>query len=461
MRALLRGVVVAALLVLAAPAASIAADYTVEYFQVPTRLSKGGQPNGIVEGRDGKIWFVEGGGKVGWVDDAGSVTELGPIGTPKPGVGAIAAGPDGNVWVTTRTGIGQLLPDGSVTLRPFSTDLRIQGVLTAGPDGNLWATDFRGPIARIAPASGESSLFAALPGWSGSSQIKGMVTGPDGNVWFTHHGGGKFFGPQPRVPSPTDIEASYETIGRITPSGEVTHFRLPGQQDVYPDQASAEKVRDAWGITAGSDGNLWFTRPPETVGRITPAGAITEFPASGDSANNGWITPGPDGNVWFAGNGGTIKNISPAGVVTSYRLPAGSNAARGLVFDARGRLWFTSDDDSKPIGVGLIGRITWGPERLLSGISVSPTTLRDSRLRVALSLTRPTVVDLVVTATNSRRPLAARRFTAGPGRVLKVVVARTDKRRWTPGRYVVTATSRAAGGVAGNRVTARFTVAPR
>ena len=32
------------------------------------------------------------------------------------------------------------------------------------------------------------------------------------------------------------------------------------------------------GITAGPDGNLWFTEAAATIGRITPAGTVTEFP---------------------------------------------------------------------------------------------------------------------------------------------------------------------------------------
>src|SRR5262249_2400976 len=63
----------------------------------------------------------------------------------------------------------------------------------------------------------------------------------------------------------------------------------------------------ATAITAGRDGNLWFTDPVGVgqVGRITPAGQVTEFtPPSTDNgpslgAGNA-ITAGPDGNVWFA-----------------------------------------------------------------------------------------------------------------------------------------------------------------
>src|SRR5262245_12555310 len=55
---------------------------------------------------------------------------------------------------------------------------------------------------------------------------------------------------------------------------------------------------DPAGITAGADGNLWFT-DGEKVGRITVAGQITEFPPVGlfgfDLVG---ITSGPDGNLW-------------------------------------------------------------------------------------------------------------------------------------------------------------------
>ena len=57
-------------------------------------------------------------------------------------------------------------------------------------------------------------------------------------------------------------------------------------------------------ITAGPDGALWFTGNIGSngvnglIGRITTAGAITEFPIpSGSTAMD--ITAGPDGALWF------------------------------------------------------------------------------------------------------------------------------------------------------------------
>jgi streptogramin lyase len=49
----------------------------------------------------------------------------------------------------------------------------------------------------------------------------------------------------------------------------------------------------------GGDGNLWFT-DFHTIGRITPAGRITEFRAGITGKGMLWeIAAGPDGNLWF------------------------------------------------------------------------------------------------------------------------------------------------------------------
>src|SRR5262249_51180627 len=53
-------------------------------------------------------------------------------------------------------------------------------------------------------------------------------------------------------------------------------------------------------ISAGPDGNLWFTEPDANqIGRITPAGQITLFsvPTSGSQPTG--IVAGSNGNIWF------------------------------------------------------------------------------------------------------------------------------------------------------------------
>jgi streptogramin lyase len=58
------------------------------------------------------------------------------------------------------------------------------------------------------------------------------------------------------------------------------------------------------GITVGPDGALWFTEGSgNKIGRITPAGVITEFPIPTAGSGPVGITAGPDGALWFTENG--------------------------------------------------------------------------------------------------------------------------------------------------------------
>jgi len=132
------------------------------------------------------------------------------------------------------------------------------------------------------------------------------------------------------------------------------------------------------GITKGPDGNLWFTESGSgRIGRMTPAGVVTEFavpkvPAPAGSPPGtpatppplGAITIGPDGALWFTGVPGEIGRITTAGVVTEFAVPAvpppaGSPAGTAttpasisaITAGPDGALWFT--------GVpGAVGRIT-------------------------------------------------------------------------------------------------------
>ena len=66
------------------------------------------------------------------------------------------------------------------------------------------------------------------------------------------------------------------------------------------------------GIARGGDGNVWFTNEGGSIGRITPAGVITELPILSLVGKPCGITAGPDGNLWFAVTAGNkIGRITP------------------------------------------------------------------------------------------------------------------------------------------------------
>ena len=96
-----------------------------------------------------------------------------------------------------------------------------------------------------------------------------ISAGPDGNMWFVAGGAG-----QPG-----------QTLGRVTPSGEVTEFNVPVGIAVQA-------------ITTGPDGNLWLTGA-NGIARATPSAEVAVFPLSQRRSNPSAIAAGPDGNLWF------------------------------------------------------------------------------------------------------------------------------------------------------------------
>ena len=167
-----------------------------------------------------------------------------------------------------------------------------------------------------------------------SGQPNSIASGPDGNLWFTES-----------IPSADPRGAATPAIGRITTGGVVSEFTagLPAGSRVIA-------------ITAGPDGNLWFTQdvPPfsqgAAIGRITPQGIITEFSQGLDpTLGLAQITLGPDGNLWFtqpsryASLAGGVGRITPRGAITEFRqgLPSGANPG-AITAGPDGNLWFTN-----------------------------------------------------------------------------------------------------------------------
>jgi len=211
------------------------------------------------------------------------------------------------------------------------------GGIAAGADGNLWFVDAgRGKVGRTT-LSGTITEFD-LPAVVGGPY--GITAGPDGNIWVTTNALG---------------QGRQDWILRMSADGAVSRFQAgtgTGNSGTGPQD-----------ITSGPDGNLWFTEFwSNRIGRMTPAGALTEFPIpTADSGPRGIVT-GPDGNVWFVEssfNDTAIARITTAGDVTEY--PLGGSAIDQLqpneiVAGPDGNLWFSQGHPSAPQGE--VGRIT-------------------------------------------------------------------------------------------------------
>ena len=72
-------------------------------------------------------------------------------------------------------------------------------------------------------------------------------------------------------------------------------------------------AEDLGAITAGLDGNLWFTEPyGNRIGKISPVtGTVTDYATPTDYVYPYGIIGGPDGNLWFTEQSGNrIGKIS-------------------------------------------------------------------------------------------------------------------------------------------------------
>ena len=297
-------------------AAAAANDEIIEY-PVPTANS---QPWGITSGPDGALWFAEySTGKVGRMAPNGDVTEYTPP-TASSGVHYIAAGSDSHLWFPEESAnkIGRISVAG--TIDEFAVPTGASGAfgIAAGPDHNVWFTERTADkIGRITAAGGITEFPTPL----GSPM--GIIASSDGNMWFT--------------------EGAY--IGRITTQGVITDFPVPNHgSPIGPE------------IAASPDGSLWYTEFYDNrVARMTPAGVVTEYMLPAGQGQPLGITATSDGNVWFTVQEGafyapTIDRVSPTGTISVFSGPVGCGGTTDVALGGDGNLWFTLGCPAAAIG---------------------------------------------------------------------------------------------------------------
>ena len=311
-------------------------------------LPEGAQPEGIIAGPDGNVWFTEASqARIGRMTPTGGNVTLFPGGArsfydPTD----LTSGADGNVWVVHSELVGgdgtinRVTPSGEVTELVWAGAYRI----TSGPDGNLWFTDTFRDIGRMT-IDGQVTYFPA-PQPSVTSDI---TAASDGNLWFTYN--------------------RLARVGRMTPVGVVTEFDVPAQ----PRR-----------ITGGPDGNLWFTSEGNRIARMTTAGAVTEFSIPGSAFD---LIAAPDGNIWFPyADVNRIGRMTTDGtLLEDITIPG---PAFGLTGGPDGAVWYTRKV------AGKVGRIALAREpaiesRILPVVG-STAGVGGSFFRTSVQLHNPT-----------------------------------------------------------------------
>ena len=100
-------------------------------------------------------------------------------------------------------------------------------------------------------------------------------------------------------------------------------------------------------ITNGSDGNRWFTlggenaNVPSQIGRITPAGVITEFGPACEFCTVTDIIQGPDDVLYYTTNNPILGRITTSGEILDPIAIPNSNAVAGDLAVRGDEIWFT------------------------------------------------------------------------------------------------------------------------
>jgi virginiamycin B lyase len=106
-----------------------------------------------------------------------------------------------------------------------------------------------------------------------------------------------------------------------------------------------------FGITAGPNGNLWFTQVNSNqIGEIDPVmHVVSEYPIPTPQSGTIGITAGPDGNLWFAeAKANKIGKINPTThVISEYAIPTANSSPGLIAAGPDGNLWFTEVDGNK------------------------------------------------------------------------------------------------------------------
>ena len=288
----------------------------------------------LVASPSGYLWFttathLESNNPALWqVAPDGTISKL-PV-TLGDAYPSLEVGPEGDLWFTRKPASGpakeafvRLAPGGGLTELGAGIAGFSPGSPIFAPDGAAWFFTGSKPLGagRISATGEITDTGAKIE--PGGGIVAGSTVGTDGNLWFGFQSG----------PGTSAIER-VTTTGQVTPFTDCLRYSQP-----YFGPAS---------LVTGADGNIYFTSvasrslpsisDPPSIGRITPSGEITQLYAGVDGEAR-WILAGPDGAIWFSAGLDEVQRIAPlSGPVNTFRIAplrrasaAGAATARVVV----------------------------------------------------------------------------------------------------------------------------------
>ncbi len=219
-----------------------------------------------------------------------------------------------------------------------------------GASDAVWFADFGKSADRLGRLTPTGELsHVDVPGVSGLSDVS---VASDNSVWFA--------------------QLAQPWVGRLHPDGRIDRYDLPA------DAISPYK------IVAHPDGGAWFVeRDTDRIGRVTPQGEVVQFPLPQPAGIPHDLTVGPDGGVWYARGTeqGVIGRVTDAGEITEFQIPLQNvpdvpgqvpAVPFGITAGPDGNLWFVLQ------GTNQVGRITPAGEQQLFSLPPTATPPSDA-----------------------------------------------------------------------------------
>jgi streptogramin lyase len=214
--------------------------------------------------------------------------------------------------------------------------------IAVGPNGNPWFLETLCRTIGVGTLAGGSQLNYPMPLdilgnaiYSSSPYQHQIVAGADGSLWFfVTQCGLRNYACVAELPG-------RGAIGQITTRGTMRFFPLP------PTPGCTRGF-----VAVAADGNVWFAQPcppagapayvATTIGRIDPAGRVSEFFGLSSAAND--IAEGPDGNVYLSTPGSIARVVTRgtrAGHIDEYLSRRGPSQLNSVGAGPDGFLYAT------------------------------------------------------------------------------------------------------------------------
>ncbi|MBJ7359876.1 MAG: hypothetical protein JHD21_21170, partial [Nocardioides sp.] len=351
------------------------------------------QPEQIAAGPDGNMWVSLSGSAddLAKVTPAGAVTyyDLGGV----SGLGALTVGPDQNLWATVSTGVVKIPPADPTNETSYAiggfTDAR---GIDLGPDGNLWAasgdTVFRIPVANPVTATpftvpGMGAREVAADGsrvWVvDNAGGRVLAFAPDG-TFTTHAVGGS---PQGIATGPagqvlySNPESGAHHAARLTLGGTPQKTPLPATD---PSFSVAFGADDAYWV------GLFLTRE---MARITPTGELTRYGTFPAPYLPRFVAAGPGDTIWVSlqdpGNNGAIGVVTGLDVDKTATITVKGSKAKVKKGKAKVKLQCPATEVSGPCTGKVKLKALSGKKRGLGSQAYSVAAGKTGTVKVKLS----------------------------------------------------------------------------